>query len=98
MAVHRYNANVLIGYWFDEIAKNENLVEYFLTKRQNSELKIQKALRIFVNLLEPVSLIENLNYGSVLQIFGELISKGLIILLSSKAVRNILKLFFSKRT
>ena len=71
MSVHRYNANVLIGYWFDEIAKNENLVEYFLRKRQNSELKIQKALKLFVHLLEPVSVLENLNYGSVLQIFGK---------------------------
>lgn len=71
----RYNENVRVGNWFDDLVLHEEILKQYVRKNENSELKVQKVRKLFISLLTEVALtfpVQGLSYGAVVQIMCEL--------------------------
>lgn len=69
----RYNANVRVGGWFDELVVQEELLKQYSRKTEDNTLKILRTRRFFLDMLTEVTLtmpVKGLTYGGIIQIMG----------------------------
>nr|CAD7397802.1 unnamed protein product [Timema cristinae] len=70
MDIGKYCSNVRMGNWNEELFLEEEKLRLFLKRRERGELLVQKARKLFCNLLKEVSLAlpgEYVKFGSVVQ-------------------------------
>ncbi|XP_069682493.1 cilia- and flagella-associated protein 161-like [Periplaneta americana] len=71
MNVGRYSPNTRVGYWLEMLSLEEEKLKLFLKKRERGELLVQKARKLFSNLLKEVALAvsnEYIRIGDVVQL------------------------------